>query len=118
MADFAEHTKKAFDFASDATKQMITLATGVIALTITFRKDIATDVPSTGKTFLAVGWVLYLLSVILGVATLMNLAGNLERPQNDRRSIYAGSIRLLGGMQAVAFLLAIACTITFGAIAL
>ena len=32
--------QKAFDFAADTTKQLITLATGIIALAITFSKDI------------------------------------------------------------------------------
>ncbi|KQT20825.1 hypothetical protein ASG31_16700 [Chryseobacterium sp. Leaf404] len=35
-----EQEKKAFDFAADTVKQLITLATGIIALTITFSKDI------------------------------------------------------------------------------
>jgi ABC-type uncharacterized transport system permease subunit len=115
---FEEHTKKAFDFASETTKQMITLSTAVIGITITFRKDIVADVSGWGKAVLAASWFFYLVSIVLGIGTLMNLAGNLERPQGAERSIYAGSIRLLGGVQAVAFALAILLTIIFGAIAI
>lgn len=44
MADFNPQVEKAFDFAQEVTKQLITLATGVIALTITFLTEvIATD---------------------------------------------------------------------------
>jgi hypothetical protein len=34
-----ERLKKAFDFSADLTKQLITLATAIITLTITFSKD-------------------------------------------------------------------------------
>src|SRR5690242_1048270 len=51
---------KAFDFAQDVTKQLITLSTGVIALTITFLKDVATKAPSGALDFLHIAWVLFL----------------------------------------------------------
>jgi len=35
-----ENQKKAFDFASDTTKQLITLSTAIVTLTVTFSKDI------------------------------------------------------------------------------
>lgn len=108
-------SEKAFDFASDLTKQLITLSVGVIALTVTFVKD----VKGTAHTLLVVSWAIYLVSILFGVATMMALAGNLERPgDNAKPSIYAGNIRMLAGIQVVAFAVATGLTIWFGAKAL
>src|SRR5438128_9202307 len=74
-----ERSKKAFDFASDATKQLISLSTGIIAVTITFSKDIvAASVSAGGKRVLMTAWVVYLISILCGIITLLNLTGNLE----------------------------------------
>jgi hypothetical protein len=41
--------RMAFEFASDLAKQLITLATGILALTITFTKDLVKHVPEGGS---------------------------------------------------------------------
>jgi hypothetical protein len=45
--------EKSFEFALETTKQLITLATAIVALTITFVKDLAQAAPD---------WSLYLLA--------------------------------------------------------
>lgn len=113
MADLDPAIQKAFDFAQEATKQLITLATGVIALTITFLKDVIHTDGSAG--FLQAAWVLYLVSIVFGVLTLLNLTGNLERPGEGRTpSIYRGSILVFSSGQVVTFCLAVAFTLVFG----
>lgn len=120
-----KRTEKAFDFASDATKQLITLSTGVLALTITFAKDILSNVSGMTSVLLVVGWVLYLLSIACGIWTLLALTGNLapmgsssepgnEDPQSQRASIRTGNVIIPSVLQIIAFLIATASTVAFG----
>ncbi|WP_421734112.1 hypothetical protein [Cellulomonas sp.] len=107
--------EKAFDFAQEVAKQLIALATGIIALTITFLTDVAEG--GAGElTALRVAWVLFLVSVVLGAVTLMALSGNLERPHGGvaTPSIYSRNITLPASLQVLTFLAALVCTIWFG----
>jgi hypothetical protein len=112
---------KAFDFAQDTTKQIVTLSSGIIAITLTFLNGKLKNYPSTTRTWLEVGWVLYLASILLGVVTLMALSGNLERPGTNKTtnaandpSIYRGNIRGPSVLQVLFFLAATVCTLVFG----
>ena len=73
---------KAFEFAKDSTKQLITLSTGIVALTITFAKDILGGVPAGPRRLLFAAWVVYLISIICGRWTLLALTGSLEPKKN------------------------------------
>jgi hypothetical protein len=62
---------KSFDFVADATKQLITVATGVITVTVIFSKDL-----TAGNRMLALlAWIVLLISVLFGVLTLFNMSG-------------------------------------------
>ena len=83
-----ENQKKAFDFAVDLTKQLITLSTAIITLTVTFSKDILGGVDDSNKYLLLTSWIFFIISIFLGVLTLMALTGNLDpmakkQPKND-----------------------------------
>ena len=71
-----ENQKKAFDFAADLTKQLITLATALLAFTVTFAKDNPDG--SYQKWLLVFSWIMLLLSTGCGILTLMALTGNLD----------------------------------------
>ena len=115
MAGFDEAIEKAFDFAQEATKQLIALATGVIALTITFLTDVIKTAPKGSAGFLHAAWILYLVSIVFGILTLLMLAGNLERPgEHKRPSIYRGNIVSCSVVQIVTFCVAVALTLVFG----
>ena len=112
------NVEKAFEFAQESTKQILTLSTAILTLTISFQKDIVGGVPDGDRWALKVAWVAYLLSIICGLATLMNLAGNLERPGDNREpSIYRGSIKLFSTLQVLTFGVGMAFTLWFGLIA-
>lgn len=127
-----ENVKKAFDFAADATKQLITLSTAIIALTITFSKDIigAANIGNSYSIFTA--WILFILSIVFGILTLLALTGTLQ-PMSKKEatnksdtestetesttieiSINASNIRLLSVLQIISFIAALIFTVSFG----
>jgi len=73
-----ERHKKSFDFAADYTKQLITLATGIIAFTVTFLKDITDEGNRTGQNLLVVIWISFGLSVCFGIWRQMAMTGTLD----------------------------------------
>lgn len=61
--------------ANELTKQLLTLATGVIALSITFTKDILKDAPQRVTLLIKLSWFAYLLSICFGMWAMMALTG-------------------------------------------
>lgn len=81
-----ENQKKAFDFAVDLTKQLITLSSAIITLTVTFSKDIIGKVDSSNRYLLLFSWIFFIVSILLGLLTLMALTGNLDPiPKKERQ---------------------------------
>jgi hypothetical protein len=110
--------QKAFDFACDSTKQLIALATGIVALTVTFSKDILGGVDVGPRSLLMAAWSVYLISIVCGVWTLLALTGSLE-PLRSLDKLPAASIRgknvtLPSIVQIGTFLLATALVVVFG----
>jgi len=128
-----ENQKKAFDFAADTTKQLIGISTGIIALMVTFSKDIVGDPANSPKTLLAWTWGLFIVSIIFGILTLMALTGTLQ-PQKKKQQkssesegdkggleesktpidINNGNIRFFSLSQIALFVIAIILTAIFG----
>jgi ABC-type uncharacterized transport system permease subunit len=109
VASLDPQVEKSFSFAQEAVKQMITLSTAIFTLTLTFRKDVAPV--GTDITFLEIGWGLYLASILFGMCTLYNLAGNVKVADP---TIDADGVRLFGILQAGAFLAGLVLTLLFG----
>jgi hypothetical protein len=109
----SDRADKAFSFAHDTAKQLITLSAAIMTLTMTFLRDIA---PANADTsWLEVSWVLYLSSIACGIVTLATLTGNLERPHEENRdSIYSLNIKIFAIPQAGLFLAGLAATTVFG----
>ena len=107
--------EKAFDFALDLTKQLITVATAVIALTISLLTDVAKDASASTAVWLQFAWVLYFLSIACGIFTLMALTGSLaDSDAEEPPSINEGKVRLFAGAQLFSFFVAVALTLVFG----
>jgi hypothetical protein len=111
-----KETEKAFDFAADLTKQLITLAAGIITVTVTF----STDVPDLSRRWAFAAWLAFLISVISGLVTLMSLTGNLQlsRTTKAEPNIYDTKITWPSRIQVFAFLLGVVLTMAFGYISL
>lgn len=99
---FEENDKKAFDFAADAAKQLITLATALIALTITFFKDFAGADSTGGIDLMPWSWGLLLVSLVLGLSHLYALTGALCGPAPH--NIRSGIARISAAGQQLLFL--------------
>jgi hypothetical protein len=105
---------KAFEFAQEATKQVLTLSTGILALSVTFVKDSATGAPTSARPLIEVAWGFYLVSVFFGIFAMLALAGNLERPGADGPSIYRRNITVPSMLQLILFFLGLSFTLAFG----
>ena len=111
--------KTAFTFAQDATKQLITLATGVIALTITFFHEFASSPSAESKRWIEWSWVVFVLSIVAGLWTLTALTASLEPKRKDPEpSIWGANVRVPSVLQIVLFLLAVVLTVIAGCTAL
>jgi hypothetical protein len=107
--------KMAFEFARDTTKQLITLATGIIALEITFAKDFVKTLDPTIRIYALVSWLAFMLSVFFGMWTLMALTGTLEAENESVPvSIRGKNVKLPSILQVLSFLMALALTVIFG----
>ena len=114
--DLNEKAKKAFEFASETTKQLLTLSTAIIALTITFSKDFVREVPSAAINFLVWSWLGYLLSILFGIWTLMALTGTLQPKRTGGKppNIWGTNVTRPAGLQVLSFVAGLALTIAFG----
>jgi len=120
-----EQIKQAFDFARDTTKQLITLSTGIIALTVTFSKDVFHNPSGLPLKLLVGSWFSFLISVCLGVWTLLALTGTLEpMPKSPAQngagpnppSIRGSNVTIPSLLQIIAFLAGLALTVWFGVV--
>jgi len=114
-----EQIRLAFTFASDLSKQLITLSTGILALTVTFTKDVVQRIPAKGAWALATAWIFYFISIICGIWSLMALTGTLAPMEKAIGSLtLAENIRIPSAFQIITFLLATILIIIYGSIAL
>ena len=125
-----ENKKMAFDAALDLVKQLITLASGILALTATFLKDILSVLQGKDASLphphwsLYVTWILMLLSILLGLLAHGAITGTLDEinPKNENNageneiSVYKPNIRVLTIAQWICFLLGAMFMILFAAI--
>lgn len=103
MTDWSE---RAFDLVVEITKQVLTLSTGVVALSVTFLTDVASDASGAARLVLGSSWVVFIVAVVLGMMTLMAAAGIQRDADADGAptpSIDARNLRLLGAAQLLTF---------------
>ncbi len=109
---------EALGYTRDAAKDLISLASGIIAVSITFVTSILGE--STRKVVrrLVVTWILYFVSILFGVLTLLAVIGNtadvarskgLSREEAARQgfrtlSPYESNVRFVFYLQLVSFL--------------
>jgi hypothetical protein len=72
-----EQVKLGFEFAKGLSEQLITISTGILALSITFTKDLVDRIPPRGTIFLGISWLLFVISIVCGLDHLSALTGQL-----------------------------------------
>src|ERR1044072_3742099 len=111
-----DQTKAAFAGAADIAKQLITLASAILALEVTFAKNIM-DAKFDGmaKFLLAGSWILLLLSVLAGIWSLLALTGSLGQHSTlTPETIYGGNIRIPAFFQILLFFGGLSLSVWFG----
>ncbi len=113
-----ERQKKAIELAGDTTKQILTLSTGIVFLTISFKKDFVADNANSGFALrlLIFAWFLYLCSILSGIFVLLFITGEVGRQDNEVPSIYNPKIRYSHFIQLTTFFIATFLIIIFGTI--
>lgn len=104
--------------ANELTKQLITLAIGILAISITFRKEILPDTIRNVTIILKFSWLSYLLSVCLGMWAMMALTGmvfkaSIQGAESMREDPY-GSSFLPAFLQIISFLAGTVLIIWYG----
>lgn len=85
--------QKTFDYAIDVTKQLLTLASAVLALTLT----VAKAAPNGTRGLMLAGWAAFLLSVIFGIVSLYALMREFApRSDGGDAAPSIGSLRVRG----------------------
>lgn len=75
-----DQKSKAYDFAADLVKQLISLATGVLTVTLAFYDSfLKTSGGPTG--WMVAAWIVFLLSIGAGIVSLMAQTGALATSQ-------------------------------------
>ncbi|MBS0628416.1 MAG: hypothetical protein JSS09_09430 [Verrucomicrobia bacterium] len=112
--------QKSFEFANDAVKLILTLATGVLAFTITFLKEIVGNKPLQAKDTLIFSWYILLFSIFCCIWALFAIAGTLDSLSNatsdaDKKNvhIYNGNITTPSVLAILSFLFGVLLYIYF-----
>jgi hypothetical protein len=107
--------EQAFSFAQETSKQVLTLSTAIIGITVALLGSLKEGASPHSLTYLHDAWICAGLSVLFGVVTLMALTGHLGRDTKPAADmIYSGNVRWAYGLQFLTFLVALGFTIAFG----
>jgi hypothetical protein len=106
--------EKAFDFAQETTKQLLALAVGILTITVTFQGNLTKNHPHANHWPAQAAWVSYGVSILFGGWTLMALSGSLEKPPNNKLSIYSDNIRWPSALQVLSFVAGVGFSVLFG----
>lgn len=113
MPNFDSQFQAGIDLAAELSKQLISLSTGILALSITFAKDIVGKIERRGVRLLGIAWIFYLLTIILALLHLSALTGALI-PTQPEYSLKLANARVMATGQIIAFAIAMIFTFAFG----
>jgi membrane-anchored glycerophosphoryl diester phosphodiesterase (GDPDase) len=105
---------------ADLAKQIITLDTAIIGVTVTFadkfQKTIGGKSVTIAPSQLGAAWIAYVLSVLFAVFTLMAVAGSMNEIDTTRAETNSNRLntKLWGGLMLASFLIALAFTAAAG----
>jgi len=101
--------------AADSTKQIITLSSGIVTLTMTFAKEFKAPGALTVPWQLNWGLIGYAISIAAGVVTMLTITGGLvESDEGEKVDAARRWIRNRAIVMVLAFLAAFALTVCAG----
>jgi len=108
----SDREAKTLDFAQELVKQLLTLATGIVTVTLTFFDQVLDEAARTGwpATLLKASWCVLALSICAGLLALMALTGGLAA--RTPLDINSPQQRRFARLQASSFALGIGLAIT------
>ncbi len=95
-----------FDLASKTVIQILTLASAILAVSVTFAKDHIFKEKQKGVLAIKISWAFLFVSILFGAGCLMALTG---QASSESPSIWAGNITVLAGTQIVTFIISLGC---------
>ncbi|EGQ9055266.1 hypothetical protein GEN90_24865 [Vibrio parahaemolyticus] len=111
MTDLKE---KSFEFAADFAKQLINLSTVIVAITVTFSKDLFDKAIDCDKNILLYAWVSYFFCIFFGIWFLGALVGTLaDKSKYDSQTIMTNNCRIPAFLQFTSFLCGLFFTIFY-----
>ena len=115
-------TEKSFEYASSSSRLLTTLATGIIAFTVTFSKEFGEKPTSSAQgKLLLVSWVLLLASAFLGCCTLLAMTGEIDPPKRTaehKPSIRNPKVKFPLQLQIVTFMFGVLLIVIYGGLKL
>jgi hypothetical protein len=120
---------EALGYTRDAAKDLISLASGIIAVSITFVTSILGEPTRKVVRRLVLTWIVYFVSILFGILTLLAVIGNTadaarakglsseEAAKKGLRTLspYESNVRLVFYLQLVSFLAGTAGLLLVGA---
>jgi hypothetical protein len=114
-----DEEKLAFDSAKSVTTQLITVASAIITLGVTFFEKFH---PPTGscshRGVLIASWVVLGVSIVGGFWSWLAQTGTLAKPGASGLTIYRANIMVPAALQIITFLVGLALTIIYGSMVL
>jgi hypothetical protein len=111
FANMKKEIEKAFDFASDLAKQLITLTTAIIAAIITFfQNSSGTQSTEVSVRSFQIPLIVFLISILSGLCALMALTQQLTTV-SDGGTPHSTAVRLPSAIQILLFLVGVGWTI-------
>lgn len=105
----------------DVSKQVVTLSTAIITVTLAFSKDIvgAAKLTSGDRWLVGGAWGLLVVSIVAGVWCMYAATASIENGDTGSSvSVYDSNVAIPMGIQQIAFVLALVLIVIFGVVAL
>ena len=123
VAVLQDRAAKALDYAQESVKQLLTLSTGVVALTLTFFKDFAGATSASARDAMFISWILFFASIVFGMLSLLSMTSNIWPKKAADRSkpppdIWTTDLRTFAVLQVISFGAAFIAMVVAGTLAL
>lgn len=104
-----------FQFALEMTRQMVTLASALLVVIVTFAKDRLVPPGRAGPVVVVIGVTLLTLSIGSGLLAMGGMTGEIARPQDGKSpDVFGAGISRMASMQLVTLALSAICLCLLG----